>query len=139
MRIDFVAGCIGMADEDGVLTVGFTDAVDIGPHSLILQNASAHSQQDCQLGHDREYLEWQCEDPAAYWSGYGAVVVCELHREYVLVRLTPEAANGIGGTDEIVVRLRSGEVRLGELRDSLLRILGKEGRFVDFSRNTTVG
>lgn len=86
--IAFYANCVAIEEMDDFWLVGFADEKFDTRQYLMLQRSYKHDEQDIELGMNTYHVERDAQG----FSCYGGIDRFELHRDHVLVRLTPPGA-----------------------------------------------
>ncbi len=118
MPSSFLATHVSTEEVDGVLVTHFAaGALDSGDRYLTLQRSLENDEQDFELGLMGPYIEY-CSQA---WSWYGNIELFELHRDEVVVRMSPKAASQMQSDGILRVEFGLVEAEFVELKRSLAR------------------
>ena len=127
MPSSFVATHVSTDEADGILFTHFgaPDQGGEGPY-LMLQLSLAHDEQDARLGLTGPHIEY-CTQA---WSWYGNIELFELHRDRVVVKMSPKAASHMRNDGVFGAEFELTEARFSELKQSLVRTFSDCNCFV---------
>ena len=113
----FNASQVAVGEEDDVLVVGFDGGlVDGEPVYLTFQHSlDGYTEQDVELGMDQPYVEY-C-DQGSGW--YGNMIRVELHRDRLVVTMSPSAAAHLDGDSVFDVHFTIDDTAFEQLRVGL--------------------
>jgi len=114
-------------EEEGVLTIGFTDNVDQPSQYLLLQRSLTPSDQDKRLGHDRVHIELTDQG----YSAYGGIWRVRLASDRLSLFLDEKMAQTLNCEAELEVTLKLDAQEAADLRKHLSRIFAGQSVTVE--------